>query len=138
MTPTLTPTAMGRNVPGWTGRKINATQGIPIRKHYWTKTKLYCSSYALSFILLRVKHLGHFQNADVLMLNTFAVGLAKVNIMLWEHNFRIHTRLQIITVKTRDILDNSPLDNACLNICNYFPKTMVAEYQGAITLLPQD
>ena len=51
----------------------------------------------------------------------------KVNIMLWEHDFGIHTHLQVITAEARHILDDNPFDNSCLHICNHFLETRPIE-----------
>ena len=51
----------------------------------------------------------------------------KVNIMLREHDFGIHTHLQVITAEARHILDDNPFDNSCLHICNHFLETRPIE-----------
>lgn len=43
----------------------------------------------------------------------------KVNVMVWENDFRIHTYLQIVTSQTRHILDDNPLDFSAFNIGNH-------------------
>ena len=51
----------------------------------------------------------------------------KVNIMLWEHDFGIHTHLQVITAEAGHILDDNPFDNSRLHICNHFLETRPIE-----------
>ena len=46
----------------------------------------------------------------------------KVNIVLREHDFRIHTHLQIVTAETGHILDDNTFDDTSLNIGNHFLK----------------
>ncbi len=51
----------------------------------------------------------------------------KVKIMFGEHDLCIHTDLQIITSKTRHILDDNTLDKTRLNICYHLLKAWAVE-----------
>ena len=43
----------------------------------------------------------------------------KMNIMLREKDFRVHTYLQIVTAQAGHILDDNPLYLAALHICDH-------------------
>ena len=59
----------------------------------------------------------------------------KVNIVLREHDFGIHTHLQIVTAETGHILDDNTLDDTCLNIGDHFLKPRTVERRTRNTVV---
>ena len=51
----------------------------------------------------------------------------KVNIMLREHDLRVHAYLQIVTAKPGHILDDDPFDDTSLNIRDHLLEARAVE-----------